>query len=232
MRMTPTSMPTNRGLWVSIVPALAGTSCCLASDPASPSAKISGANRPMSITIPPTVLYQYVFVVRPANAEPLLLAIDVNAYRISVSPCGPGFRIDARDEGKAIDSPVAVRISTGSVRKYKAAYFISVGRIFLPMYSGVRPTISPPTKTVTMASTRMPYRPAPTPPGATSPRAISASAIPPPKGVSESWKQLTAPVDVTVVEAANSEQPGVPNRVSVPSVAPCATTAAVAPPTW
>jgi len=35
--------------------------------------KISGANRPISITIPPTALYQSVFVVRPANAEPLLI---------------------------------------------------------------------------------------------------------------------------------------------------------------
>src|SRR5215469_5895161 len=231
MRMTPTSMPTNSGLWVSIVPALAGTGCCRASDPASPSAKISGANRPMSITIPPTVLYQYVFVVRPANAEPLLLAIDVNAYRISVSPCGPGLRIDERGDERAIDSPVAVRMTSGRVRKYSAAYFISSGRIFLPMYSGVRPTIRPPTNTVTIASTRIPYRPAPTPPGAISPSAMLNTAMPPPNGVSESWKQLIAPVLVTVVDAANSEHPVAPNRVSVPSVAPCASWAAVAPPT-
>ena len=42
-----------------------------------------------------------------------------------------------------MDSPAAVRMTTGRVRKYSAAYFISVGRIFLPMYSGVRPTIRP-----------------------------------------------------------------------------------------
>src|SRR5580692_2223987 len=109
-----------------------------------------------------------------------------------------------------MDNPAAVRITTGSVRKYKAAYFISTGRIFLPRYSGVRPTIRPATKTVTMARIRMPYIPAPTPPG----------AISPPNGVSESWKQFTAPVDVTVVDAANNEQPGAPNLVSTPSVAP------------
>ena len=108
------------------------------------------------------------------------------------------------------------------MRKYSAAYFISVGRIFLPMYSGVRPTMSPATNTVTIASTRMPYMPAPTPPGATSPSAMSNSAIPPPNGVSESWKQFTEPVEVTVVDAANTEQPGVPNLTSVPSAAPCA----------
>ncbi len=105
------------------------------------------------------------------------------------------------------------------VRKYSAAYFISVGRIFLPMYSGVRPTISPATNTVTMARTRMPYMPAPMPPGAISPSVMSNSAMPPPNGVSESWKQFTAPVEVTVVDAANNEQAGVPNLTSVPSAA-------------
>src|SRR5258708_40217904 len=102
-------MPTNSGLWVSIVPALAGTGVCLASDPARPSAKISGANRPISITIPPTALYQYVFVVKPPKAEPLLFAIDVNAYKISVRPCAPGLRIEACGDLTAIDNPATVR---------------------------------------------------------------------------------------------------------------------------
>lgn len=127
-----------------------------------------------------------------------------------------------------IDSPAAPSTSSGVVRKYSAAYFISAGRIFLPMYSGVRPTISPATKTVTMARIKMPYMPAPMPPGTISPSAMSSSAMPPPNGDSESWKQFTAPVDVTVVDAANSEQPGVPNRVSVPSAAPCASCDATA----
>jgi len=34
--------------------------------------------------------------------------------------------------------------------------------------------------------------------------------MPPPKGVNESWNEFTDPVDVTVVEAANSDDPGVP----------------------
>src|SRR5215469_13887627 len=230
MRITPTTMPTNNGVLVSSVPALAGTGLCLASDPARPSAKISGANRPSSITTPPTVWYQVAAVPRPANADPLLLAMDVNAYMISVRPCGPGLKIALWPMWVPIDSPAAVRISTGRVRKYSAAYYISVGLIFLPMYSGVRPTIRPATNTVTMARTSRPYRPAPMPPGVISPSAMSNSAMPPPKGVSESWKQFTAPVDVIVVEAANNEQPDVPNLVSVPSVAPCARWAAVAPP--
>src|SRR5215469_15479933 len=222
-------MPTNSGVLVDSVPALSGVFPCLASEPARPSAKISGPNRPSSITMPPTVLYQIVFVVRPAKAEPLLLAIEVNAYMISVRPCGPGFKIDDSGEvcgdGQFLrpsDRPAADRMTSGSVRKYSAAYFISVGLIFLPMYSGVRPTISPATKTVTMARIKMPYIPAPMPPGAISPSAMSNSAIPPPNGVSESWKQSTAPVDVTVVDAANTEQAGLPNLVSTPSYAPCA----------
>ena len=161
---------------------------------------------------------------RPANAEPLLLASEANAYTISVRPCGPGLKIALCPMCVPIDSPAAVRMTTGRVRKYSAAYFISTGRIFLPMYSGVRPTISPATNTVTMARTRMPYMPAPMPPGAISPSAMSNRAMPPPNGVSESWKQFTAPVEVTVVDAANTEQPGVPNRVSLPSAARCART--------
>src|ERR1700761_4508442 len=210
MRITPTSMPTNSGVLVSSVPALAGTGACLASDPARPRAKISGANRPSSITTPPDTWYQVAAVPRPAKADPLLLAIEANAYTISVSPCGPGLKIALWPIFVPIDRPAAVRMTTGRVRKYSAAYFISVGRIFLPRYSGVRPTMSPATNTVTMASTKMPYMPAPMPPGAISPSAMSNSAMPPPNGVSESWKQFTAPVEVTVVDDANSEHPGPP----------------------
>src|SRR5580658_6678771 len=222
-------MPTNSGVRVSSVPSVTGTLVCLASDPASPSAKISGANRPSSITMPPVTWYQVAPVPSPANAEPLLLAIDANAYTTSVSPCGPGLKIAFCPILVPIDNPAAVRITTGKVRKYKAAYFISVGRIFFPRYSGVRPTISPATNTVTMARMRMPYMPAPMPPGAISPSAMSNRAMPPPNGVSESWKQFTAPVEVTVVDAANTEQPGVPNLVSTPSMAWWAATVAAPP---
>src|ERR1700730_1634474 len=222
MRITPTSMPTNSGVLVSSVPALCGTGACLASDPARPRAKISGANRPSSITMPPTTWYQVAAVPRPANADPLLLAIEVKAYMTSVSPCGPGLKIAFWPCFVPIDNAAAVRMSTGRVRKYSDAYFISVGRIFLPMYSGVRPTISPATNTVTMASTRMPYMPAPMPPGAISPSAMSITVIAPPNGVSESWKQFTEPVEVTVVDTENSEQACGPNLVSTPSYVPCA----------
>src|SRR6516162_10233357 len=219
MRMTPMSMPTKSGLYVGMVPTLSGTVCCLASDPARPRAKTMGAKRATSMTIPPTVLYQVVFVVRPANAEPLLLAIEVNAYTISVRPCAPGLRIDARGTFSPSERPAAISTADGVVRMYSAAYFISVGRIFLPMYSGVRPTIRPPMNTVTTARTRMPYRPAPTPPGTTSPIIMLNRTVPPPNGVNESWNELTAPVDVTVVEAANKDDAGMPNTTFLPSIA-------------
>src|SRR5450755_4901813 len=111
--MTPTSIPTNSGLCVSMVPALAGVGCCLARDPARPRANISGANLPNSITTPPTVLYQVVFDPSPAKAEPLLLAIEVNAYMISVRPCGLGGRLvvsDAVPTFRPSDRPAAVRM--------------------------------------------------------------------------------------------------------------------------
>jgi hypothetical protein len=66
---------------------------------------------------------------------------------------------------------------------YRLASFISRGPIFLPRYSGVRPTMSPATNTAMIAMTRMPYKPAPTPPGAISPSIMFSIAIPPPSGL-------------------------------------------------
>src|SRR5215471_20054729 len=150
---------------------------------------------------------------------------------ISVRPCGPGLRITDRGTLNARDRPAKTSTIVGIVRMYSAAYFISVGLIFLPMYSGVRPTIRPPMNTVTIARMRMPYRPAPTPPGTTSPIIMLKSAIPPPNGVNESWNEFTAPVDVTVVDAANSDDPGMPNATFLPSIAAPAAVAAT-PECW
>ena len=41
---------------------------------------------------------------------------------------------------------------------------MSLGSIFLPRYSGVRPTISPPMKTATRTKSNIMYKPVPTPP--------------------------------------------------------------------
>ena len=42
------------------------------------------------------------------------------------------------------------------------------------------------------------------PPGAISPSIMLKIVMPPPPGENESWKELTAPVEVSVVDAANS----------------------------
>src|SRR5690242_17056325 len=102
----------------------------------------------------------------PANADPLLLAAEVNAYSTSDSPWAPVFSIEARAEGIAIEAAAPTRTSVGVVSRYRDANFISRAPIFLPRYSGVRPTIRPATNTVITASTRIPYRPEPVPPGA------------------------------------------------------------------
>ena len=116
--------------------------------------------------------------------------------------------------------PVPTSTTTGMVRKYSEASFTSLAPIFLPRYSGVRPTISPAMKTVRTARTKSPYRPEPTPPGATSPSIMFASSTPPPRDVYESWNELTAPVDVSVVDDAKVAESETPNRASVPSVGP------------
>ena len=114
---------------------------------------------------------------------------------------------------------VPTRTRIGVTRKYREANLISRDRIFLPTYSGVRPTISPATNTVITASTNMPYRPEPVPPGATSPSIMFTIGTIPPKAVYESWKEFTAPVEVSVVAEAKVADWEIPNRASVPSVA-------------
>ncbi|SKY82130.1 Uncharacterised protein [Mycobacteroides abscessus subsp. abscessus] len=101
---------------------------------------------------------------------------------------------------------------------YSAAMVISFWPIFFPRNSGERPTRRPPTNTVTTAIIRIPYRPVPTPPGATSPRSMFQITAPPPPADRLSWAALTAPVDVPVVETANNALPGIPKRCSLPSI--------------
>src|ERR1700738_3623346 len=86
IRVTPATIPTNCGRCVGSVPAEAGVVPCCASEPASASTKIIGRYLPNVIASPSAVLYQTVLADSPANAEPLLLAADVNAYNTSDSP--------------------------------------------------------------------------------------------------------------------------------------------------
>ncbi len=70
------------------------------------------------------------------------------------------------------------------------------------MYSGVRPTMSPATKTATTANRRMPYMPAPTPPKMISPSWMRKIGTNPPIGMNESCIAFTAPHDAPVVIVA------------------------------
>lgn len=61
------------------MPAVTGTCCCPASEPAMARTKTTGRKRPNNIARPSAVLYQVVWAARPAKADPLLLAAEVNA---------------------------------------------------------------------------------------------------------------------------------------------------------
>ncbi len=69
----------------------------------------------------------------------------------------------------------------------------------------------------------MPYRPAPTPPGETSPSSMLTSGTAPPPGVKLSCEASTAPDEVPVVEAAKSADVAAPKRTSLPSMLTAAT---------
>ena len=84
------------------------------------------------------------------------------------------------------------------------AILTSLASIFLPTYSGVRPTISPATKIETTTNSSMPYMPEPTPPTMISPSWMLMSGIMPPSAVKESCMALTAPHEASVVITANS----------------------------
>src|SRR5215470_7320325 len=222
-------MPTNSGRCVGSVPADSGTGCWRPSEPARPSTSTIGRNRPSSIASPSAMSHQAVLTVMPANAEPLLFDAEVNAYSTSEKPCGPTLSaVLWLPVAMAAAVPISTRV--GVTRKYSDASLISRAPIFLPRYSGVRPTINPATNTVITASTRMPYSPAPTPPGATSPSIILMIGSIPPSAVYESWNESTDPVEVSVVDAANVAESGTPNRISLPSIA--APTACGTVPPW
>ncbi len=75
----------------------------------------------------------------------------------------------ATADGTSIATAVQPRYISGSTRMASIAILTSFASIFLPTYSGVRPTIRPATKTERMANNSMPYMPEPTPPTMISP---------------------------------------------------------------
>src|SRR3984957_3420901 len=86
IRITPTSNTLNNGVVTGNVPSEGGTYFFFANFPAIASIGMIMKNRPTSMVIAPALLYQRVFPFNPPKAEPLLPAMDVNAYRIWVSP--------------------------------------------------------------------------------------------------------------------------------------------------
>ncbi len=73
------SRPAKSGVPVGNVPADTGTACLRPSEPAMASTGTIRKKRPTSMQRPSVVLNQLVLAVRPANAEPLLLAAEVKA---------------------------------------------------------------------------------------------------------------------------------------------------------
>ena len=100
------------------------------------------------------------------------------------------------------------------------AILTSLASIFLPTYSGVRPTIRPATNTDRMTNSSMPYMPAPTPPTMISPSWMLMSGIMPPSAVKLSCMALTAPQEAAVVITANRAEATMPKRTSLPSMLP------------
>ena len=114
MSTTPKSSAANSGVFVGNVPVDAGTLSFLASDPAMASVGMMRKNRPTSMASPSAVFIHCVFAVMPAKAEPLLLAAEVNAYRTSVNPWGPGFQIDVPNTvGVTIAIPAPTSTAAG-----------------------------------------------------------------------------------------------------------------------
>ena len=79
---------------------------------------------------------------------------------------------------------------------------ISRALIFLPRYSGVRPTISPARKAASTTASSRPDRPEPIPPNTSSPVIMFAIGTADPRPVKDSIAAFTAPLAPAVVLAA------------------------------
>ena len=155
--MTLTSRTVNSGVVTGNVPNEGGTKFLLAKLPASASIGTIIRKRPINIANPRVVLNQYVFADIPANADPLFPVAEVNAYRISESPCGPTlFNCEVPKPGERTETAVSMRMIKGKMSTYSIDIFTSYDSIFLPRYSGVRPTIKPAIKTDITTKMSMP----------------------------------------------------------------------------
>src|ERR1035437_5646086 len=154
---TPVSSTVNSDVFTGNVPGDGGTLFFCARFPASATTGISIRNRPASMLQPSTTLYHQVLALSPAKAEPLLPVADEKAQRISLNPCGPPLlRADRPMLGDSTKMAVNVRMINGKMSTYSIDIFTSYASIFLPRYSGVRPTISPAMKTASTTKINMP----------------------------------------------------------------------------
>src|SRR4029079_10748538 len=138
------------------VPALGGTTFLPTIAPAIPSVGTIIRKRPASMSIPSETLYQGVLAFRPAEAEPLLPAPVGDASRLYMRPRGPPLLSDDTPYGDTALQAVKPRMISGKISAYSMASFISRDSIFLPRYSGVRPTINPAMNTVSTTKTSIP----------------------------------------------------------------------------
>ena len=129
--------------------------------------------------------------------------------------------IEATADGITAATAVKPRMISGRTRMASIAIFTSLASIFLPRYSGVRPTISPAMKTARIDEEQH----------AVKARADAAeddlaelmliSGTMPPSGVKVSCMVLTAPQEASVVITANRAPTlAMPKRTSLPSILP------------
>src|SRR5262249_5181926 len=116
MTITPISRMTNSGPLVGNVPAEGGTIFLFTNDPAIANAGTIIRKRPASMVTPRLPWYRGVFAFSPATAEPLFPAPLVNAYRISVKPCGPLLLSDERPYAATADHAAKHRMTSGKIR--------------------------------------------------------------------------------------------------------------------
>src|SRR2546429_6035504 len=102
------------------------------------------------------VWYHMLFRFNPAKAERLLRVEEVKAYKIWDNRWGPGFVMLEVPYGLTTATAEKTRIVNVKIRTASMAILTSYDSIFLPRYSGVRPTISPAMKTAITTKTKMP----------------------------------------------------------------------------
>src|SRR5947209_20449649 len=93
MMITPVRRTVKSGVVTGKVPSEGGTYFLRARFPAIASMGMIMRKRPANMANPRVVSYQGVLTVRPAKAEPLFPVPELDAYRISLRPCGPGWRM-------------------------------------------------------------------------------------------------------------------------------------------